>query len=253
MSIEARNLVWGVGHRTVVDGVSLVARPGRLLGLIGPNGSGKTSLLRLLAGLRTPRSGQVLLGGQDIRRMPRRQVAQRMAFMEQHATTGLNLSVIEVVRLGRFPHRSLFGGWRAEDEQAVEQAMACTGIGHKRHDRWQGLSGGERQRAQLARALAQQPAELILDEPTNHLDIQHQMGLMKLVSSLPITSIMALHDLNHAAMFCDELIVMQQGRIVASGPPAEVLTEGLLRAVFSVEARVEPSAFHGRPHIHFLP
>ena len=92
MSIEARNLVWGVGHRTVVDGVSLVARPGRLLGLIGPNGSGKTSLLRLLAGLRTPRSGQVLLGGQDIRRMPRRQVAQRMAFMEQHATTGLNLS-----------------------------------------------------------------------------------------------------------------------------------------------------------------
>ncbi|MDO5056298.1 MAG: ABC transporter ATP-binding protein [Lautropia sp.] len=253
MSITAEKLVWRIGDRTVIDGVSFTAQPGRLLGLLGPNGSGKTSLLRLLAGLRKPRAGQVLLDGQDIRHLSRRRMAQRVAFMEQHASTALNLSVVEVVRLGRFPHRAMFAGWRAEDEAAVEQAMASTGISHKRHDRWQSLSGGERQRAHLARALAQQPTELILDEPTNHLDIQHQLGLMKLVSSLPITSIMALHDLNHAAMFCDALIVMQQGRIVARGAPADVLTEPLLRSVFSVEARVQPSAFHGRPHIHFLP
>jgi iron complex transport system ATP-binding protein len=122
----------------------------------------------------------------------------------------------------------------------------------KRNDRWQSLSGGEKQRTHIARALAQAPKELILDEPTNHLDIQHQIGLMRLVAGLPVTSIIALHDLNHAAMFCDELIIMQHGRIVASGTPEGVLSEDLLRNVFAVEARVETSLHHSRPHIHYL-
>jgi iron complex transport system ATP-binding protein len=123
----------------------------------------------------------------------------------------------------------------------------------KRNERWQNLSGGEKQRTHIARALAQSPKELILDEPTNHLDIQHQIGLMRLVSGLPVTSIVAMHDLNHAAMFCDGLIVMQSGRIVASGMPEDVLTQELLRDVFSVDARVETSPHHPRPHIHYLP
>lgn len=253
MSIRAENLVWKIGRKTIVNGVSFEARPGRLLGLLGPNGSGKTSLLRLLAGLRTPDTGRVLLEGEDIRGIPRRRLAQRVAFVEQHATTTANLRVLDVVKLGRFPHRSLFAGWTHADEDAVEKAMQATDVGHKRHDRWQSMSGGEKQRAHLARALAQTPRELILDEPTNHLDIQHQLGLMKLVASLPMTSIMALHDLNHAAMFCDELLILQAGKVVAQGKPAEVLTEELLHHVFSVNARVRPSEFHPGPHIHYLP
>ncbi len=122
----------------------------------------------------------------------------------------------------------------------------------KRNDRWLSLSGGERQRVHIARALAQDPSELILDEPTNHLDIQHQIGLLSLVADLPVTSIIALHDINHAAMFCDRLIVLQEGRIVARGTPAEVLTETLLRDVFHAEARVESSPHHKGPHVHFL-
>ncbi|MFN2410358.1 MAG: ABC transporter ATP-binding protein, partial [Halomonas sp.] len=127
-----------------------------------------------------------------------------------------------------------------------------TGMSAKRDDAWHSLSGGEKQRTHVARALAQSPRELILDEPTNHLDVQHQINLLRLVSSLPMTSIIALHDLNHAAMYCDRLLVMQAGRIVASGAPEKVLTQRLLRDVFSVDAHVETSPHHARPHIHFV-
>ncbi len=252
MSFKTENLTWGIGGKTVLDAVSLEARPGEMLGLLGPNGSGKTSLLRLLAGLKQPQAGRVLLDRTDLRTIPRRSVAQRVAFVEQHATTNANLRVIDVVKLGRFPHRSLFSGWSPSDEEAVEGALAKAGMAAKRNDFWHSLSGGEKQRAHIARALAQTPKELILDEPTNHLDIQHQIGLLKLVSELAITSITALHDLNHAAMFCDRLVILKQGRIVATGSPDEVLTEDLLRDVFSIEARVETSAHHARPHIHYL-
>jgi iron complex transport system ATP-binding protein len=223
-----------------------------MLGLLGPNGSGKTSLLRLLAGLKKPHSGSVTLDGADIRSIGRRAIAQRVAFVEQHATTNSNLKVIDVVKLGRFPHRSMFSGWSKADDDAVAEALERAGMAGKRHDSWQSLSGGEKQRAHIARALAQSPKELILDEPTNHLDIQHQISLMRLVSGLPVTSIIALHDLNHAAMFCDRLIVMQKGKIVASGAPEEIVTQDLLREVFSVDARVETSPHHARPHIHYL-
>lgn len=252
MSIKTENLIWKIGRKTILDGVSFEARPGEMLGLLGPNGSGKTSLLRLLAGLKKPNSGTVTLEGRDIRNIGRRTMAQRVAFVEQHATTNSNLRVIDVVKLGRFPHRSMFSGWSKADDDAVSEALARAGMTDKRDDRWQSLSGGEKQRAHIARALAQSPKELILDEPTNHLDIQHQIGLMRLISGLPITSIIALHDLNHAAMFCDRLIIMQKGTIVASGAPGDILTQNLLREVFSIDARVETSPHHGGPHIHYL-
>lgn len=252
MSIRADNLVWKVGAKTIVDDVSLIAKPGELLGLLGPNGSGKTSLLRLLAGLMRPTAGQITLDGQNIAKIRRRAVAKRVAFIEQHATTNANLKVVDIVKLGRFPHRSMFSGWAGEDDAAVNDALDRTEMANKRNALWQSLSGGERQRTHLARALAQSPMELILDEPTNHLDVHHQISLLRLVSDLPVTSVIALHDLNHAAMFCDRLIVMQAGKIVASGPPEEVLTRELLSAVFSVEAHVMPSPFHTKPLVHYV-
>ena len=135
---------------------------------------------------------------------------------------------------------------------AVNEALERTEMDTKRNDAWQSLSGGEKQRAHLARALAQSPKELILDEPTNHLDVHHQISLLRLVSELPVTSIIALHDLNHAAMYCDHLIVLDKGKVVTSGTPERVMTQDLLRDVFSVDAVVEASRFHGRPHIQFL-
>lgn len=252
MTIKAENLTWKAGKTIIVDDVSLAAEPGKMLGLLGPNGSGKSSLLRLLAGLRRAHAGQVTLDGNELGRIGRRALARRVALVEQHANTDANVTVLDVVRLGRTPHRSALSPWTAADDVAVETALGRVGLTERRGQFWQTLSGGERQRVHIARALAQAPSEIILDEPTNHLDIQHQIEILKLVASLPVTSIVALHDLNHAAMFCDRLAVMNKGKLVALGTPEEVLTEALLREVFGIRCHIETSPHSGKLHIHYL-
>ena len=252
MTIRAENLSWKVGSKVIVDGVSLMAEPGKMLGLLGPNGSGKSSLLRLLAGLRKPHAGHVTLDGKDLRHLRRGAIARRVALVEQHANTESNVKVRDVVKLGRIPHHPPLGSWTKADDEAVDAALERVGMGERREQYWQSLSGGERQRVHIARALAQTPTEMLLDEPTNHLDIQHQVELLRLISDISLTSIVAMHDLNHAAMFCDHLVVLQEGKVVAHGSPDTVLSEQLLRSVFRVEARIEPSPHHGRPHIHYL-
>lgn len=253
MSLAAEGLRWLAGGRAIVDDVTLAAEPGTILGLIGPNGSGKTSLLRLMAGLRKPTSGFVTLDGMPIGQVGRTRFARRVALVEQHATTDADVTVLDVVRLGRTPHRSALSPWTGEDDAAVGEALARTDLADRTGQSWRTLSGGERQRVHLARALAQTPSELILDEPTNHLDIRHQLEIMRLVSRLPTTTIMALHDLNLAAMFCHRLAVMQAGRLVAVGTAGEVLTAELIETVFGVQAQVENSAVLGRPLIHYDP
>ena len=156
------------------------------------------------------------------------------------------MRVRDVVRLGRIPHHSPFSNWSAQDDEAIAAALQRVAMLEKSEQGWLSLSGGERQRVHIARALAQSPSEILLDEPTNHLDIHHQMQLMQLISELPVTSIVAIHDLNHAAMFCDSLIVMQQGQILASGTPEEILSEALLCDVFRVKTKIEISPYHGK-------
>ncbi|MGI5472083.1 ABC transporter ATP-binding protein [Streptomyces sp. CA-132043] len=241
------------GGTLILDGVSLTPRPGTLNGLLGPNGSGKSTLLRLLSGVTGPDSGVVTLDGRPLTRSGRRTVAQRVAVVDQQADTQTELTVLDVVRLGRVPHRRAWAPASAADEEAVRTALARTGLDGKAHRHWHTLSGGERQRAQIARALAQEPRELLLDEPTNHLDIRHQLDLLDLIAALRLTSVVALHDLNLAAMYCDQLVVLKEGRVVACGTPAEVLTRDLIADVYGVAADVTPAGPDGRPHVRFLP
>lgn len=252
MTVIAKNLVWGVKRRTIVQDVSLRVAKGETLGLIGPNGSGKSSLLRLLSGLKKPQSGSVRIMDQDIARVSRRALARQVAFVQQNASTDTNVSVCDVVRLGRTPHRSALSGWTAADEDAVMTALRQVDMAKRRSQPWQTLSGGERQRVIIARALAQDPRVMFLDEPTNHLDIHHQIEILRMVRALDLTSVVALHDLNLAAMFCDKIIVLQSGRVVAFGTPAEVLTRTLLRDVFRVEAEITAGAHADHPHIRFV-
>ena len=251
MSISAQNLTWKVGKKIIVNDVSLAVSPGETVGLLGPNGSGKSSLLRLLAGLRKQHKGKVLLDGKDLSSIARKQLARRVAFVEQHALTSANMAVRDVVKLGRIPHHSPFSSWTHQDDEIVEAALKRVDMCSRCDQGWQSLSGGERQRVHIARALAQAPNEILLDEPTNHLDIHHQLQLMKLISELPVTSIVAIHDLNHAALFCDRLIVMLEGELIAQGSPDEILTESLLWEVFKVRTKIESSPVHGKKHIHY--
>lgn len=250
-ALEARDLGWTTRGTTILSGLSLKVRPGERLGLIGPNGSGKSTLLRLLAGLMKPTSGQALLEGRDIARIPRREVAQRMAFVEQQAETGERLRVRDAVELGRTPWLSAISPWTARDTEIVEQALRDVDMLHMATRDWDTLSGGERQRVHIARALAQRPGVLLLDEPGNHLDIHHQFSILDLVAGLRVTTVIALHDLNQA-MGCDRVAVMHHGRLIALGPPSEVITLDLLAEVFAMPARFLTDPVDGTRIIRFL-
>lgn len=249
MTLRAGEVRWTRSGRVVLDGVTVDPAPGSMVGLLGPNGSGKSSLLRLLAGIDRPDSGVVQLDGRDLHRMSRRAVARRVAMVGQHADTDLDIAVRDVVRLGRIPHSSVFGGG-GDDTAAVAAALSATGLDGMADRLWHTLSGGERQRVQIARALAQEPSELLLDEPTNHLDIAHQLEILALIRTLDVTAVVALHDLNLAAMFCDHVVMLSAGRVVAAGSPVEVLTEELVAGVYGVQCRI--TVDDAGPYVRFV-
>jgi iron complex transport system ATP-binding protein len=227
-----------VAGKTIISDVSLEVLPGETVGLIGPNGSGKSSLLRCLAGLRSPTAGVVLFDGQDVASWGPRRVAQRLAFVEQAAESDSDLRVTDVVALGRTPFRDRWRGLAATDLAIVDAALARLDLTALRNRSWRTLSGGERQRAHIARALAQRPWGILLDEPTNHLDVRHQFELMALLAATTQTILVAMHDLALAARYCDRVVLLHGGRVVASGAPGEVLTADRLRQVYEVEAEV---------------
>ncbi|KRF13900.1 histidinol phosphatase [Nocardioides sp. Soil797] len=247
MRIDAHGLAWAAGGRTIIEDVDLVCEPGTVTGLLGPNGSGKTTLLHVLAGLRRPSAGRARIGGDDLHRMRGRRRALRLSLVEQDASTRLDLTVRQVVELGRVPHR---GRWQTEyDDPVVEQSMRLADVETLADRHWSTLSGGERQRTHLARAIAQEPAVLLLDEPTNHLDLGHQIDFLARVRGLGLTTVAALHDLELAAAFCDHLVVLDRGRVAASGPVGEVLTDDLVADVWGVDANVVPHPVRRRPHL----
>lgn len=247
--IEARGVTVRFGAVTAVDGVSLTVPDDGVLGLVGPNGSGKTTLLRTLYGAVTPTAGQVLLDGSPLTDLRRKEVARRIAVVAQeHTDTGTPMSVAELVMLGRLPHQGFTAQVSASDRAVVGDALASVGLADLASREVAVLSGGERQRALIARALAQQTRHVLLDEPTNHLDVRFQHEVLELVSGLPGAAVV-LHDLNLAARYCDQTVVLDHGRVVASGSPEEVLTPEILEPVYGV--RVKRVDLDGEMHLLF--
>ncbi|MCO7513983.1 ABC transporter ATP-binding protein [Pseudomonas guariconensis] len=234
------------GERRLLDGIDLEVGPGEFVGLIGPNGSGKTSLLRCAYRFTRPDSGRVSLEGEDIWQRPPRWVAQRIAVMLQEFPEDFGLSVRDVVAMGRTPHL----GWFQGDSEAalVDACLRELGLLACAEQGFASLSGGEKQRVLLARARVQQPRLMILDEPTNHLDPRYQLALLEHMRGTGLSLLASFHDLNLAAAFCDRLYVIEAGRIVAHGTPQQVLTEQCLAQVFGVHALVDrhPLACHPR-------
>lgn len=241
------------GDRRAVEGVSIALRPGRVLGLLGPNGSGKSTLLRLAAGLLRPDAGSVRLDGDDLAALDRRAIALRIAVVPQGAALPEGFTGWDVALAGRTPHLRPLAQPGRRDEAVARRALELTDALPLAHRRAGELSGGERQRLLLARALAQEPDALLLDEPTTHLDLPHQVALLALVRRFAVQEGLAVlgifHDLNLAAEYCDELALLRGGRLVALGPPAEVLTAEGIAAVYGLTVPLLRHPDSGRPAI----
>ncbi len=238
---------------TIVDGVDLVAESGRMVGLVGPNGSGKSTMLRTIYRALKPVAGAVHLDDDDVWRLSAKESAQRSAVVAQEVPAEFDLTVTEVVTMGRTPHKRLLERDSKEDALIVADALDRVEMTEFADRLFATLSGGEKQRTLVARALAQRSRVLILDEATNHLDIHAQLGLMELVRGLGVTVVAALHDLNLAASYCDAVCLIDRGRVVAAGTVDEVLTPARLAEVFGVNAHCGVHPLTGRPLLTFSP
>ena len=234
--LEARGLTHAFGTEPVLRGVDLSVSAGEIVGLVGPNGSGKTTALRILHRELVPDAGQVLLEGRELGSYSGRERARRIAVMAQEITGEVSLTVADVVLLGRIPHSSTFGSTSDADLEIATRALEDSGALHLARREFGLLSGGEKQRVLIARALAQRPHLLLMDEPTNHLDIGSQHHVLQIVRTKGVATIVVLHDLNLAARYCDRVIVLADGLVHSAGPPGEALPASLVSATYGVAA-----------------
>jgi iron complex transport system ATP-binding protein len=250
-TLVAERLVLGYGDRTVIDGLDLLVPPGQVTAIVGANACGKSTLLRSMSRLLSPRGGQVLLDGKQVHKTPAKQLARTLGLLPQSPVAPEGITVADLVGRGRHPHQGMLSRWSAADDAAVAEALDATetaGLADRPVDE---LSGGQRQRVWIAMALAQQTDVLLLDEPTTFLDVSHQVEVLDLLTDLNhargTTIVMVLHDLNLAARYADHLVALADGRVHAAGTPAEVLTESTVKTVFGLDNQVIVDPTSGKP------
>lgn len=237
--IKAKNISVSINEKEIVHSISLDIPEGKVTAIIGPNGCGKSTTLKALSRI-LPYKGSVTFKGQEMSTLSQREFAKCLAILTQSPQAPSDLTVNDLVEMGRFPHRGFLGRAGKDDKEHVEWALEKTGVKEMRYRLLNTLSGGERQRAWIAMALAQRPEVLLLDEPTTYLDICHQLEIMQLIGrlnqELGLTVVMVVHDLNHAIMYADHVVVVKSGQLVTSGAPREIITADLLAEVFKVKA-----------------
>ncbi|MDX3188139.1 ABC transporter ATP-binding protein [Streptomyces sp. MN03-5084-2B] len=252
-SLRVQDLRVAYDDRVVIDGLDLDVPPGRITAIIGANACGKSTLLRTMARLLTPKSGAVYLDGRSIQDLPTRQVAQRLGILPQSPVAPEGMTVADLVGRGRAPHQSWWRQWSTSDEDAVRAALEATSMTDLADRPVDELSGGQRQRAWIAMAVAQDTPVLLLDEPTTYLDLAHQIDVLDLVVDLNRvdgrTVVLVLHDLPQACRYADHVIAMKAGRVVAAGEPSSVITEDLVEEVFDVRCQVTPDPVSGTPMV----
>jgi iron complex transport system ATP-binding protein len=250
-ALQARNLTLAYDDHIVVEELDLTVRRGEITVLVGANGSGKSTLLRALSRLLAPRGGVVLLDGGDIAARPTREVARRLSVLPQSHVAPEGLTVLDLVKQGRYPHQGFLRQWSADDEQHVHDALAMTGLEDLAERAVDTLSGGQRQRAWIAMTLAQDTSILLLDEPITYLDMNHQIELLDLLARLneeeERTIVMVLHDVNLAARYAHRIVVVHERGVFAQGPPDDVVTPAIIREVFGIDAQVGRCPVFGTP------
>lgn len=250
-TLTANQLCAGYGDAEILHGLDLAVPSGRITVIVGANACGKSTLLRIMSRLLSPKQGHVLLDGKSIHHTPPRELARTLGLLPQSPVAPEGITVADLVSRGRHPHQTLFSRWTKRDDEAVAAALDATqtaGLAERPVDE---LSGGQRQRVWIAMALAQQTDILLLDEPTTFLDISHQVEVLDLLTDLNrqrgTTIVMVLHDLNLAARYADYLVAMRDGKVEITGAPEEVLTQDTVRQVFGLESQIMTDPVSGRP------
>ncbi|WP_324636103.1 ABC transporter ATP-binding protein [Bacillus velezensis] len=237
MELVAENMGVKIGKKEIVKNISLFVKNRQFVGLIGPNGCGKSTLLKSIYKSLIPHKGVVNLGKLDVLKSPEKKVSQSLGVVGQFNEINFDLSVHQMVMLGRMPHKKLLESDKKEDYQIVEEALTLTNLLDYKNRSFLSLSGGEKQRVILARTIAQQPKFMILDEPTNHLDIRYQIEILSCVKKLNIGVLAALHDLEMAAYYCDYIYAIKNGEVYAQGTPEEVLTSETIEALYKIKCQ----------------
>jgi iron complex transport system ATP-binding protein len=249
VSLELQDLSVDIAGQRIVSDVSFTVPDGSFAGLLGPNGSGKSTILKAIYRVHRPAAGRVLLDEADLLSLRPRDAARRVAVVAQEFALEFDFTVFEMVMIGRTPHKRAFDRDGEADRAIVAQAIEQVGCQDLARRGFNTLSGGEKQRVLIAQAIAQEADHLILDEPTNHLDIRYQVEILELVSALGITVLAAIHDLSLAALFCDTVHLISDGRIIAGGPPESVITADSVRHAYGTDVLVISHPDTGTPHL----
>ena len=257
MSISLKNVnkIYKIGdvETYALRNVSLEIKEGEFVGIVGPNGCGKSTLLKNIYRVYRPKFGDIFIDGEEIQKLSSRKIARKMAVMVQENNVEFDISVLNMVLLGRYAHKKILEDDSPKDIEIARESLKKVGL-EKYEDRsFLNLSGGEKQRVLIARVIAQQSKFIILDEPTNHLDIRYQFQIMNIVSSADITVLASIHDLNMAALYCDMIFIMYEGEIIDYGSPQRVITTEMIKKVFGVNSIIEPNPVTKKVNVVYVP
>lgn len=252
LKLQVKNLKFSIDKKDILKDISFDIPKGSFVGIIGPNGSGKSTILKNIYRLYKPDSGKLILNNKDLSTMKDKDCAKEIAVLAQESNSQFDFTVEQIVKMGRYPYKSVFEDYSKKDIDMVNNMLKRVGLDDYSDRSFSKLSGGEKQRTLIARALVQDTDFLILDEPTNHLDIGYQIQLMDLVKSLNITTLSAIHDMNIASMYCDYLIVMKDGKIRKCGSVEEVITSDMLKEIFGVNAYVGVNPINNKLQVSFM-
>ena len=252
MKLKIEGLEYEIGKQKILKGIDLEIPKGKFVGIIGPNGSGKSTLLKNIYRVYKPSKGKIYIDGKEINEMKSKEIAKELAILAQESSTQFDFTVEDVVKMGRYPYKSMFEDYSKEDIKLVDEMIKRVGLENYKDRSFNTLSGGEKQRAFIARALVQDTDFIILDEPTNHLDITYQIQLMDIIKSMNVTVFAALHDMNISAMYCDYIIVMKHGEILKNGTVDEIFTSETIKEVFGVDSYILENPINGRKQIFYI-
>ncbi|KRU24674.1 ABC transporter ATP-binding protein [Clostridium sporogenes] len=252
MKLKLEGIKYDIGSKELLRGIDLNVEKNHFVGLIGPNGCGKTTLLKNIYRYLTPKEGSVYIDDKNIYGMKNKELSKLMAVVMQEHSLEFDFSVKEIVAMGRFSSNNRFASVDGDDEKLIEKALENVGLEEYEDRSFLSLSGGEKQRVMIAMALCQNTELIVLDEPTNHLDIKYQLQIIHMLRHLDITTFTTLHDMNMAATFCDYIYVMKKGKIVTHGPVEKVFTEEMFREVFEVEAHIYRNPYNNKLNVSYL-